>query len=334
MPSRGRGRAPRPAPAGRAARPAGTPPRPRGRAGPRTRVRTAPPAASSTPAGSSPAAGRARQQASRSGPRPAPAGWGSRRPGRPRGRGGHRDDPEPAVTGDRHGPGGGERPVERGRVDRGANPAGAGRPPGRRGGPRWCRRCGTGPRWGADQVAGGTVALGAGDPAQEGRRDPGRLALDQVGGGGHLVGHRDLGDLEQPAVAVGPAPPVVKGAHAGQPHGHVGLPEPPGPAEGVGDDHGHVVAVQLLDRGPQPGRRGVGVGGQQHQPVPAGVGRVDQGVGPDQAGAGLGDDQPAPPGHHPDGLGRDRGGQDPLAGRRVLGQGDRAGPRPWPPPWR
>ncbi len=200
---------------------------------------------------------------------------------------GHGNDLEPPPTGDRDGPGGGQRLAEGGRVDRGR-------------GPGWCRRAlqereevlggGGGAEQvlggGADQVAGGAVALGAGDPAQEGRRDPGRLALDQVGGGGHLVGHRDLGDLEQPAVAVGPAPPVVEGAHAGQPDGHVGLPEPPGPAEGVGDDHGHVVAVQLLDRGPQPGRRGVGVGGQQHQPVPAGVGRVDQGVRPDQAGAG------------------------------------------------
>ena len=173
---------------------------------------------------------------------------------------------------------------------------------------------------------GGAVAVGAGDRQRSrARRDPAGLALDQVGGGGHLVGHRDLGDLERPAVAVGPAPPVVEGAHAGQADGHVGLAEPPGPAEGVGDHHGHVVAVQLLDRGPQPGRRGVRVGGQQHQPVARRRWTRRPGRWPRPGRcAGLGDDQPAAPGHHPDGLGRDRWRPGPARGPAgSLGQGDR-----------
>src|SRR4029453_9447497 len=118
--------------------------------------------------------------------------------------------PGGAAAGEGDGAGGGDRPVEESLLDRVGEEGG-----------RWGSALQEGDEiFGgaggaeqvvggrADQVAGGAVALGPGDAAQQGRRDPRRLALDQVGGGGDLVGDRDLGDLQRPGVAVRPPPPV------------------------------------------------------------------------------------------------------------------------------
>ena len=70
-------------------------------------------------------------------------------------------------------------------------------------------------------------------------RDAGELALDQVGGGRHLV--RDGRDrhLKRPAEGVRLAAVVAQRRQPGDADRRVGLAVPPGPAHRVGDHHGH-----------------------------------------------------------------------------------------------
>ena len=227
------------------------------------------------------------------------------------------------MVGERRGEGGPHGPVDDGRVDRGIVEPAAGAA-------RFEEVDGVAA--GAEQVltrrahevAGGAVPGRAGHAAQQRRRDPARLALDQVGGGGDLVGHGGLGDLQDAPVVVGAAAVIGDRAHPGQPDGRVGLAQPPGPPEGVGDHDHDVGPGQLAEPGPQGGGGGVGVGRGQDQAVAAGVGRVDEGVGANDAMPVLGDDQVAAPGDDPDGLGRDGGLRDGEPRLRVGGQLDQA----------
>ena len=85
---------------------------------------------------------------------------------------------------------------------------------------------------GAGAVLGGDEALEAADDR---RRDAARLVADQVGGAGRLVGDRDQGRLQLAAAGVGAAAPVVERREAGAADRDLGLAQPPGAAEAVGD---------------------------------------------------------------------------------------------------
>ena len=75
-----------------------------------------------------------------------------------------------------------------------------------------------------------------GQPAHERDGHLPRLALDQVAGGRDLVGDRGDGDVEGVAPRVRLAAVVAHRQHAGRADRGVGLPGPPRPAQGVGDD--------------------------------------------------------------------------------------------------
>ena len=85
---------------------------------------------------------------------------------------------------------------------------------------------------GAGAVVLGDEALEAADDAP-GTAD---LVADEVGGGGRLVGDRDLGRLERAAAGVAAPAPVVERRDAGAADRDLGLAEAPGAAEAVGDD--------------------------------------------------------------------------------------------------
>ena len=164
------------------------------------------------------------------------------------------------------------------------------------------------------------VLLGdqVGQPAHDRDRDAERLALHQVARGRDLVGDGGHGDLEDVAEGVSLAAMVARREHARRADGVVGLPGPPRPAHGVGDDHAEPDAGQGLQRLAQPPGRLVGIGGQQHHGARRGVGLIDAGGGQDQAVPGLGDGRAAAPRDHPHGLGLDRliprGGDHPALG--------------------
>ncbi len=140
-------------------------------------------------------------------------------------------------------------------------------------------------------------------PPHDRHRQPGGLALDQVPGGGQLVGGGDHRRAERVAVRVGAAAQVVQDAYAGRADRHVRQPGAPGPPEGVGDEDAHVHAEQLPQSGAQGGGRGVRVLGQQQYRAGLGVGGVDAGRGHDQALPVLDDPQRAPARDDPYGLG-------------------------------
>jgi hypothetical protein len=121
-----------------------------------------------------------------------------------------------------HGPPGGHRRLRRGRPARAEHV--------RRGVPQ---EVATGPRW----VAGETT--------QQHERGAAGLGADEIRGRGDLVGHGGLGDLERAALQVEVPPLVPDRRGAGDPERDVGLPEAPGPAERVGDDHADVDAGAL-----------------------------------------------------------------------------------------
>ena len=136
---------------------------------------------------------------------------------------------------------------------------------------------------------------------------PERLALDQVRGGGDLVGDRVQGDLQRVAEAVLGAPVVDEGPHARGADRGVGLADPPRPAERVGDDDPDGGAGPVAQRLAEPPRGLVRVLGQQHHRARRGVGGVDTRRGEHQALPGLDDAGVAAPRDHPDRLSVDRG---------------------------
>jgi len=159
-----------------------------------------------------------------------------------------------------------------------------------------------------DQCA-GPRAVGLGDqvrqPADHGDRDPQRLALHQVRGGGDLVGHGGDRDLQDGAERVGFAAVVPDRDDACGADGVVGLAVAPRPAHRVGDDHAEPPAGAAAHRLAQPPGGGVGVGRQQHHRARGRVGLIHAGRGQHQAMPGLRDRGGPAPGDHPHGLGLD-----------------------------
>ena len=143
-------------------------------------------------------------------------------------------------------------------------------------------------------------------------RDTGQLALHQIGGGGDLVGDRDLGDDELVAVHVVRSGVAVQHRQPGRADGGVDLAVAPGPAHGVGDDHADGHAEPLAQAGAQRSGAAVGVDRQQGQLGGADVGAVDARGGLHQAEIVLGDQRAALAGQHPDGFGVDQ-----LAPQRI-----------------
>ena len=90
-----------------------------------------------------------------------------------------------------------------------------------------------------------------GEPAHHGHRHGGQLALDQIGGRGDLVGHRDLGDHQLVAVLVDGARIAVQHGQTRRADGGVDLAVAPGAAHRVGDDHGDGDTQPLAQSGPQ-----------------------------------------------------------------------------------
>src|SRR6476469_651351 len=74
--------------------------------------------------------------------------------------------------------------------------------------------------------------------ADQRHRDRGRLALDQVGGGRHLIGDRARRDRQRPPVGVDRAAQVVHHPDPGRAEREVHLAYAPGPAARVAEHHG------------------------------------------------------------------------------------------------
>ena len=160
--------------------------------------------------------------------------------------------------------------------------------------------------------------------ADDGHRDPGRLLLDQVRGGGDLVGDRRHRHLEQVPERVTLPAMIAQRDDSGRADGCVGLARPPRPAHGVGDDHAEPRAGPLADRLAQCLGRRVRVEREQDQGPRLGVRLINSGRGHDQAVPGLADGGRPPARDHADGLGPDRG--VPVAAHHpVLGLADDLG---------
>ena len=152
-----------------------------------------------------------------------------------------------------------------------------------------------------DEVAGRRAVVHRQGTPHHRDRDAAELALDQIGGGGELVGQRHLGDVQLVALDVHGAAVAVQHRESGSADRRVRLPHAPAAAHRVGDDHGDVHAEQSVQRRAQAGGAAVRVGREQGQLVAAHVRAVD-------AGGGL---------HHPELVRDDQGlpaaGQHPLA---------------------
>lgn len=162
----------------------------------------------------------------------------------------------------------------------------------------------------ADQRAGALGVVGGRrvrQAADHRHGEPRGLALDQVAGGGQLVGRGDDRGGERVAVRVGAAAQVVQHTDARRADRHIGQTRPPGAAEGVGDDDADLDAERVAQALADGARGGVRVLGEQQDRARGRVGGVDAGGGHDQALPVLDDAQGAAPGHHPHGLRVDRG---------------------------
>ena len=103
--------------------------------------------------------------------------------------------------------------------------------------------------------------------ADHGHRHLVELAHDELGGRGQLVGDGEDRRLERVAVGVRHAEIGLEGAEPGDADRHVDETLPPGPAEGVGDDHRDVDALLGPDAVREGPRRGVGVLWQEARPA-------------------------------------------------------------------
>src|SRR6185503_4499921 len=81
-------------------------------------------------------------------------------------------------------------------------------------------------------------------PADDGHRDAVELAHHRLGRAGQLVGHGQDGCLQDEARGIQLAEIAADGLKASETDRHVDEALPPRPAEGVGDDHGQLVAGQ------------------------------------------------------------------------------------------
>ena len=136
-------------------------------------------------------------------------------------------------------------------------------------------------------------------PAHHGDRQGGQLALDQIGGRGDLVGHRNLGHHQLVAVRIDGTRIAVQHSQTGGTDGGVDLAVAPGPAHGVGDDDGNLDTQPLAQRGAQRRGTAVGIDWQERQFGPTDIGAVDAGGGLDESEPVLGDQRPALAGQHP-----------------------------------
>ena len=98
-----------------------------------------------------------------------------------------------------------------------------------------------------------------------GSRHAVRLAHDELRRPGQLVRDGDLGGLELVAGGVAPAAQVEERGDPGDADRDVGGALPPGPAEGVADDHGDGAAGQLGQPVAERAGRGVGIDRQQDE---------------------------------------------------------------------
>ena len=120
------------------------------------------------------------------------------------------------------------------------------------------------------------------------------LGARQIGDGGELIGDRDHGRAHLAPVVVGPAAPVLDRLQSGDADRDVALADPPGAAERVGDHDSGGDSGQLSEAVSQDLCRLVGVDREHHDRVLArDVGRVDAGVGADEAVVGLADQDAA-----------------------------------------
>ena len=134
-----------------------------------------------------------------------------------------------------------------------------------------------------------------------GNRHAGRLALDQVSGGGDLVSDAAFGDRQHPPVGVDGPPQVIDDLDACGPQCKVDLPGPPRAARGVAEDDTQPEVPARLglpadrDAAPDLGCDGVGIDGQdQHDRRVGSVGGVDTCGGHDRPGDRLHDARDAP----------------------------------------
>jgi hypothetical protein len=111
------------------------------------------------------------------------------------------------------------------------------------------------------------------------------LGACEVGRRGHGVSHGDRRDAQVAAERVGAPDPLVEGNESRRADGHIGLPEPPGAAEGVGDHERRPHPEGRLEAGPKARRRAVRILWQQHEfaSLGGGVRLVDAGVGAHEA---------------------------------------------------
>src|SRR5690242_13169998 len=92
------------------------------------------------------------------------------------------------------------------------------------------------PLGGHDQVARGPFAAGV-DSTDHRGRDSGRLAEDELGRRGQLVGNRDHRRVEPVAGGITLTLEVEQRPDPGDTDGDIGCPLAPGPAERIADDH-------------------------------------------------------------------------------------------------
>ena len=128
-----------------------------------------------------------------------------------------------------------------------------------------------------------------GQPAHDGHRYRGQLALDQIGRRGDLVGNRHLGDQQLVAVPIDRAGVAVQHGQAGRADCGVGLAVAPRAAHGVGDHDADGDAEFVAQPGAQGRSAAVGVYRQQCQFVGTDVGAVHSGRGLNHAQPVLGD---------------------------------------------
>ena len=138
----------------------------------------------------------------------------------------------------------------------------------------------------------------------------GDLALDQFGGGGHLVGMSRRSNGQLVAVDVGAALVVVEDPDPGSPDREIDLAEPPRSAERVGDDDADADAEALLDSVPKCARGRVRVDREQQNTAGRDVGGVDTGRRHHETVPGLDDPGRTAAGDDPDRLGLDGRGPD------------------------
>src|SRR6266446_2489331 len=92
---------------------------------------------------------------------------------------------------------------------------------------------------GADDARGGFGGGLVTIAANQDNRDALRLAHEETGSGGELIGDGENGGGERLAVAIRRVAQIMENGNARRANGHVGQTKTPGAAEGVANDDGH-----------------------------------------------------------------------------------------------